>query len=166
MDAVEFKIMNKEIIGLVDQLYKKQCCRQKVGRMRSLSLGFGQKRYHGNLRLNDDFYGEWEIGTYYSAWRVVKNGHILCGSQNVVDSTDELNTALGKIEFGRVDSLHQIGCFDVRLELDNDIAVDFISTISDNDECFHIFCPNNIYIAFSINEGWKISASNKPLKNK
>ena len=131
--------------------------------MRSLSLGFGNQ-VHRKTKLIDKFYGEWEIGTYLVAWRVIQGGRVVCGSQDAADSIEELNLALRRIEFGRFASLRQLTELDVRVEFDNDVAVDFLATISDEDECFHIFCPENIYIEFSLRGAWKIGQSDKPWK--
>jgi hypothetical protein len=89
---------------------------------------------------------------------------VVCGSQDAADSIEELNLALRRIEFGRFASLRQLTELDVRVEFDNDVAVDFLATISDEDECFHIFCPENIYIEFSLRGAWKIGQSDKPWK--
>src|SRR6185369_4583727 len=80
----EVKDFLKPIIG-------KRCCRQRVSEPRAIHIGLGEKIYHGNSKLLDEYYGEWEIGTYYSAWRVLKEGRIICGSDDLVDSADELN---------------------------------------------------------------------------
>jgi hypothetical protein len=50
----------------------------------------------------------------------------------------------------------------VRVELDNGCAVDFLTTLSEDDECFHMFCPGSLYVEFSVAGGWKIGPSDKP----
>jgi hypothetical protein len=125
--------------------------------MRSLSLGFGEK-VPGKSRV----YGEWEIGTYGCAWRVTKNGTVLCGSQDPANNFQDLNAALNRIELGRFVFLRQLTDLDIRVQFDNDLAVDVLATISDGDECFHIFCPEDIYVRFSVSGGWKIGKSNQP----
>jgi hypothetical protein len=157
-------MINTQIEKLIEPMMGNRCCRQRVWRPRSLSLGFGEKVYHGNPKLVDDFYGEWEIGTYYCAWRVIKDNRILCGSSDAVDSLDELDAALKRIDFGCIRSLTQPTQFDVRVLFDTGIAVEFLATTSDDDESFHIFCPQNISVEFSIQEGWTIGKSVKNIK--
>ncbi len=140
----------------------KPCCRQRVWRSRSLSLGFGEKVYHGNSRLVDPFYGEWEIGTFYSAWRVIYEKSILCGSTDTCDSLDELDAKIKRIEFGRIESLKQPTAFDVCARFDTGITVEFLGTFSDGDESFHIFGPEKLHIMFSIPDGWLIGRSDPP----
>ena len=86
---------------------------------------------------------------------------MLCGSQDSADSVGDLNSALSRIEFGRFALLRQFTNLDVRVEFDNGLAVDFLATVSDEDECFHIFCPEGLYIEFSVVGGWKVGETNK-----
>ncbi|MGD0619750.1 MAG: hypothetical protein ABSB67_19045 [Bryobacteraceae bacterium] len=102
------------------------------------------------------------MGTYHNAWRVVRDGIVVFGSQDAVDSIDELNVALGRVELGRFVSLRQPSDLDVRIEFDNGIMVDILSTISHEDESFHIFCPGSLAVTFSVRGGWKIGPSDKP----
>ena len=144
-------------------MFGKPCCRQRVWRPRSLSFGLGEKLNHGNPKLVDTFYGEWEIGTYYCAWRVIQKGRIILGSSEVVDSVDELDESLKRIEFGSILSLTQQGAFDVRAEFDMGLAVEFLTTTNHDDESFHIFGPQNLYIEFSIRGGWTKRRADKPV---
>jgi hypothetical protein len=153
-----------DVAGLVEQIAGKPCSRKEVGRGRSLSLGFGSE-IRSAIKLNEKVYREWEIGTYCSAWRVVRGEIVLCGSQDVVDSIDELNLALGRIDLGRFVSLRQLAGRDVRIEFDTGIAVDFLATTSDEDECLHIFCPGQRLIQFSVRGGWKTGQANEPWAN-
>jgi hypothetical protein len=129
--------------------------------MRSLSLGFGAE-VRSTINLNEKAYREWEIGTYRSAWRVVRGGVVLCGSQDAIDSIDDLNFALGRIHLGRFVSLRQFADLDVQIEFHTGVAVDFLATTSDEDECFHVFCPGERFIEFSVRGGWKVGPFDKP----
>ena len=122
--------------------------------MKSLSLGFGEVSGEKDYRT-------WEFGTYRCAWRVVRNGEVLCGSQDPADLA-ELNTVLGGIELGRLASLEQVNGIDTRVDFDNGVSIDFLATFSDDDECFHIFGAGHLAIVFSIRDGWKVGPSNKP----
>jgi hypothetical protein len=153
--------MNSDVIRLVEQIVGKPCSRTEVGRMRSLSLGFGAE-VRSTIKTNEKIYREWEIGTHRSAWRVVRGGIVLCGSQDAVDSIDDLNVALGRVELGRFVSLRQFADLDVRVEFDSGVTVEFLATTSDEDERFHVFCPGERFIKFSVRHGWKVGLSDKP----
>lgn len=148
------------VVPVVSGLLGSTCCRQRVGRSRSLSLGFGKKTPHGNSRLVDDYYGEWEIGTFSAAWRVISNGTILCGSQDVVDSLSELDERIEKIQFGQIRSISLASQFDVRVTFD-EMYIEFLATASEQDEIFHIFCPQNLCVEYSIAGGWSAGKSDK-----
>ena len=86
---------------------------------------------------------------------------MLCGSQDAADA-NKLNTVLRGIELGRFVALRQPTLLDIRVELDNDVEVDFFVATSDDDECFHIFCPDNLHVEFSMRRGWKTGRSDEP----
>lgn len=151
-------VVVKNIINLIGKV----CCRQRIGRGRSLSIGFGERVFHGKSNMPDDFYGEWEIGTYTASWRVVQKDIILCGSQDVVDEDAELDQLLNTILLGRVAAITNIGKLDIRVDMDNGIHIDFLGCSTEDDEMFHIFGPENLYIEYSVKEAWKIGKSNKP----
>jgi hypothetical protein len=157
--------MDREVKASIKPMLGKLCCNKRVWSFKSLALGFGKKVHHGK-KLVDSFYGEWEIRTYCYAWRVIKNGKILCGSQDAVDSVDELTTVLKPIKFGHVISLEQMTNFDVRVAFDTGVAVDFLAAVSDEDEGLNIFCPENKVIEFTVGGGWRIGSSDKPWPNK
>ena len=139
----------------------KRCCRKRVGHRRSLSLGFGEKILHSNPKAVDNFYGEWEIGTYTSAWRVVSKGQILCGSMNLVDSIEELDQEIQNIFLGSVVSIEVTSLFDIRVSFDDGVFIDFIF-VSTDDEMFHIFGSDSLYIEYKCVDGWLVGKSNTP----
>lgn len=156
--------MEISIQEVIEPLFGKPCCRRSVGSGRSLAIGFGEKVFHNNPRLNTAYYGEWEIGTYNDAWRILQNGRIMCASNDPVDSMAELDSAVNKIELGCIRSLSDFANFDVRVELDDGIVIEFLAASSDDDECFHIFCPDKVCIVLNPRLGWAVGASNKPWK--
>jgi hypothetical protein len=95
----------------------------------------------------------------FYAWRVIKNGKILCGSGDAVDHVNELTAILKRVKFGCITSLEQFTDLDVRVRFDTGISVDFLATVSDEDEGITIFCPDNKCIQFTIGNGWKIEPS-------
>lgn len=150
---------------LIQPMFGKTCCKTRVWRSRSLRLGFGEKIYHGNPKLIDDFNGEWEIGTYRCAWRIIQAEMIICGSNDAADSIDELDAAVKQIDLGRIISLTMCPSgIDIRAEFDTGISVDFLSTISDDDDCFNVFCPDNMCANYDVERGWLIGKSDRPGK--
>jgi hypothetical protein len=130
-----------------------------VGRSRSLSLGFGDEA-NDAVQKKGKHYKKWEIGTYRNAWRVVKGGTVLLSSI-YSDDLQELNLRLTTIEPGSFASIRQLTDLDIRAELENGGAVDFLGTNIDDDEYFHIFGPEKSYIEFS-SAGWKTGRSDLP----
>ena len=154
--------MNKTILEKLRPLVGKKCCRARIGDSRSLSLGFGRRIRHGNPKLLDKFYGEWEIGTYYCAWRVRKKNTILLAKNDHEEKEGELDERLQRINFGRIRSIDQTTRIDVRVSFEDGIFVEFLATISDDDEYFHVFGPDNFHIDLSRNGKWTVSKSNEP----
>jgi len=160
-------LSSRSVQTLIEPLLGKLCCRKQVGYRESLSIGFGSKIPHQNrLKSRDDYYGEWEIGTYNSAWRVIHRGKILCGSHDIVDSIKEHDAAFNRIELRRLVSVQQLTDMDIRLVFDLGITIDFLATTRDEDEWFHIFCHQGKYIEFTVGKGCTIGPSNTPWHNK
>jgi hypothetical protein len=145
------------IPSIIQPLFGKTCCKARVWRGRSFRLGFGEKTYHGNPRLIDDFYGEWELGTYRNSWRVIKNGKVICGSNDTVDAIEELDASIKQLTFGKIISLTQERSeIDFRIQFDTGIIVEFLCTVSDEEETLHIFCPDDVCVTFDVVNGWLI----------
>lgn len=125
-------------------------------------MGFGAKVNQETHGRGEPFYGEWELGTYAAAWRIIKDGHIICGSMDVVDTVAELDAKVQSIEFGAFSHIEQISDYDVRVKLDNGVFLDFICTTGEDDEMFHIFGPEHLYLEFRPDQGWIIGKSNAP----
>ena len=155
--------MKKEILNAITSIYGKKFCRVRVGRSKSLSMGFGEKKFHNKPILSDKYYGEWEIGTYYGSWRIIKNNKIILGSTDSKDDLDYLNKKIKKIKFGEIVSITNISAFDVRVEFNNNLIVDFITLFSDDDEYFHIFIPDHGVVRFK-KGSWVVGKSNVPWK--
>jgi len=108
-------------------------------------------------------YRKWEMGTYCCAWRILYAGSkILCGSQDP-KSIGELDETVGKIDFGRFAKIIQDNGLDILVELDNGVRIDFLMTVSLNYECFHIFCPEDVHIRYSIGKSWQVGSSTRSL---
>lgn len=148
----------------IDELFRKPCCRKRVGRGKSLDIGFGEKIFH-KKNLIDDFYGEWEVGGYSSSWRVIQGESIICGSQDAVSSIDELNKRINTIDFGGIQTLVMASKYDIRLVFDNGVSLEFICASADDDEMFGIFGPEKFYLGYNPISGWLMGKSNEPSEN-
>ena len=151
----------KKISELLKKLVGQPCCRQRVNpaNINMLSLGFGNKIYHKKLNKVDNYYGEWELGTYNSAWRLVQNGQLLIGSSNKYNSLD---TILQRINLGNFVGIDVDGV-NISIILDNKVRLDFFPLMNDS-EAFHIFLPQHNYIEFSPETGWVFGRSDLPWK--
>jgi hypothetical protein len=155
--------IDADIRSTFRDLIGKRCCRQQVGDWRSLSIGFGVKVPHVKpWKSVDSFYGEWEIGTYSAAWRIVHNGQVLCGSKDVVDSIDELDEKLQHEQLGRVVDIENVSSLDVRVTLDEGMFIDFLRASTEEDPIFHIFMPNDLFLEYTNVGGWRVRRSDVP----
>ena len=147
-------------------LFGLPCCRKRVGpTRRAISFGFGAEQFHGNPTLVDSYYGEWEVGTYYAGWRIAQRDRVLCGSDDIVDSADELNERVARIRVGRPVAIHMLSEFDVRFSFDDELQVDFLGTLGEDDEhVVHIFGPDDLYLEYVVTSGWEIGASAEPAR--
>jgi len=156
------KHMRIRIEQLVEGLLGQLCCRVKVGNGRSLSIGFGDKLYHGNTRLSDEYYGEWEIGSFQNNWRIVTTESIKHGGNDLVDNEQSFIKEIESLELGKITALFNLTDLDIRVEFGSKIIIDFMALSSDDDESFHIFAPNKVCADFVPYRGWKIGPSNAP----
>jgi hypothetical protein len=154
--------MIEEIDNYIAALIGQPCCRKRIGRGRSLSIGFGKKVYHQKSNLSDSYYGEWEVGSYSSGWRIVKREKILIGSNDALDSISDFNNRLAELSLGRFQGISQPTHIDIRVHLDCGASIDFLAATSESDESFHLFGPSALYIQFSPVEGWKVGQSDQP----
>jgi hypothetical protein len=141
-------ISTKKMRLLIQPLIGLRCCRKQIGYRRSLSVGFGKKIPHDNLKARDRFYGEWEIMTYDSEWRVIRDGVILCASHDTTTSLDpnhppDLDRAFQRIPFGRLSSIRKKNTWDMKITFDSGISIDLFGAASHgkDGDFFHIFCP-------------------------
>lgn len=157
----EAQIAKDGVSKLVEQIAGKKCVSQQVGSDRSLFLGFGNPCVENGV-LGTFTHWEWEIGTYGGAWRVMRASRVICGSQEPIDSIGNLRLALNSIEWGGFRGIHELNEFDIRVELDNGVSVDFLTTYGYQDELIHAFFPHKVAITYSCRNGWNVSRSDQP----
>lgn len=151
--------MNSEILKKIKKIYGEKCVDVSLRESRGLSLGFGKKIHHDNSHLRSNFFCEWELGTYYGSWRIIKNNKILLASN---DDLELLKEKITQLEFGEIITITNLSPFDIRVSFSDDLNIDFLLAFSDEDEVFHIFCPEKIYITFTSEGAWMMGASDVP----
>lgn len=155
--------MNKRLYAYLQGAINMPVCRLSVNSYKMLSIGVGRKEYHNDTSLVTDYYGEWEFGSYINSWRILKNDKIIIGRDNRFENKNELNDRVNSISFGSFQEITIRNGRDVILNFSDSVEVQFLKTISDDDESFHIFCPNNIYIYLTAAGKLKIKKSDEPI---
>jgi hypothetical protein len=152
-----------EIEQVLALIIGQESARLRIGNDRSLFIGFGELLTTKSA-LGEAVHGKWEIGAYYNAWRIIQGKRIVCGIRDTVESIEELRKIAYQVQLGRCSGIRQLSRFDLRVELDNDTFIDILATTGDEDEVFHIFCPESTVITYSIADGWTIGRSDLPWK--
>lgn len=150
--------MNAEIKKILKTLIGKKPSYVRVGNFRSLSIGFGRMIKSKDDRKKFD-YAEWDVGSYRSFWRILDGNRILF-LKDAEHDVNSLNEAVNGIEFGNLLGFEMLTPIDVRLKFDSGVQIDFIAAIQDEDEYFHVFCPENKYIELAPGGIWTIGKSN------
>jgi hypothetical protein len=153
--------VDNKIFKIIEPLLGKNFSEIWIDSYKCLRLGFGEKKFHNNPKIEKKYFTEWEIGSYRSSWRIVKDNKILMG-KNDLEDVKELNIKINNIEFGNILAIKQISHFDIRLEFQDHILIEYLPAFSDVDEFFYIFCPENIHLEFAQDGKWTISKSNEP----
>ncbi len=97
--------MEEYIKSIIMPIIGQPCCRIQMHQDRSMSIGFGRKIPHHKPRERDAFFGEWEIGTFQSAWRIMEGKKILFGSQDLVLDEEGFSAAVESVKFGKIVSV-------------------------------------------------------------
>jgi hypothetical protein len=126
-----------------------------------LLLSFGSLIKYENILIGDTYKGEWEFGTYYCSWRITSDRKVLLGSTDS-DEIDYLNSRLSELDISEVVKIDNISAFDVEVVTKNGLVIQFFNTTSDDDEVFHMSCPENIYIKFSTERAWETGPYDAP----
>ncbi len=150
--------MSPEVNEMLEKIVGQPCTRKEIGSMRSISLGFGEESIEPSSRVRH--YRLWEIGTYSGDWRIV-NGVSVVLAKSFSSGIGELDADLAPLHFGRFASIQQLTKSAVRMNLDSGLAVEFFGDADDDDEFFHVFCPENVYIECS-ERGWQVGRSDVP----
>ena len=132
----------KEMVG-------KDCCRKRVGSFKSISLGFGEKVFHGKSNFADPFYGEWEINAYTAGWRIVRDGVIVSGSRDLFEPDYEHDSALQLIRLGKVMSINvEPGKYDAVVNFERNTSIEFVKLACGCSELFNVFSPSGEVLSY------------------
>ncbi len=161
MDAIKFPEIPKDIQLELNTVLGQTCCRQYVGYDLSLFIGFGEivfvKNPWGAYPC-----GKWEIGIYRSAWRLIKNKRIICGSKCLFESLEELQQKIEKLEGAKCTGIRMLTEFDVRVEFDHGFCIDIFGVFGDEDEVVHMFLPQRRVLALSNLGEWTAGDCKSP----
>jgi hypothetical protein len=119
--------------------------------------------FHKRTDLVDGFYGEWEICSYNATWRIISSGkRILCGSGDYVDDIAELDAMVKSLSLGGFRDIAMSSNFDVCIQLEGEVSIEFLGAFAEQDELLHIRLPDSNVAKYFIGEGWRVGKSNAP----
>ncbi|MCP4097095.1 MAG: hypothetical protein GY748_12730 [Planctomycetaceae bacterium] len=157
MVARPLKVIPEKAKLLLEELRGRSCTLQRIGSDKSLFIGIGEIDTSGTKP-----HAEIEFGTYDCAWRVAREGKVICGSDDAVDEVLELENCFSAVVLGDFMALQQLSEFDVRLAFSTGVVVDIMCTISDDDEVIHVFFPRKEVLTFQPETGWRFGRSDEP----
>jgi hypothetical protein len=149
----------KTISQKLKLLLGQKCTFCRVESDKSLFLGFGET--HFSKRTGTP-HGEWEIGTYDGGWRFVRPGMLVCSRYDLGSTCTELNVCVNTIHLGYLKEVSNVSEFDVRFTFSCGTCIDFLTTISDDNEVVHIFIPDKEIVVYTAEYGWQIGRSDLP----
>jgi hypothetical protein len=136
------------------------CQAIRIGTDKGLSLAFGKMITNHRTNSAVKEYGEWELGSFFPVWRIMVAGRIILGSQDISGSLNDMNSQISSLP-GNLKNIESLTNFDIKVSFDCGTEIEFIHASSDEDEIFHIFGPDNVYVEYQYPGGWKISRSDK-----
>jgi hypothetical protein len=124
------------------------CCRVDINGYRNLSIGLGKKIQNDCKNSRVEYYGEWEIGTYSAAWRIIKGGEFISGSKKLFDNADIETQSLIPLFDETLLSITELNEYDIGLKFSGNLFVDFLNC-SNDDEFLHILnTDGNFWILY------------------
>lgn len=131
------------------------CHEQTVGKGNLLHLGFGACEPAPLQGLPDRKKYEWGIGTFSAAWRVSDGSTILCGS---LDSANHLKVmeGLASVSFGNFESVEMVSSFDVRINFDSGVFVEFFPVAGFDDSSVYVIGPSGWEASYNYRYGWRL----------
>jgi hypothetical protein len=151
--------MVQQISETLTKMIGLQCCEAKIGYADTLRLGFGKKVFYTHGTLKGVFHGEWDFSSASSAWRIVENSKLICGSY---DSEEESDPVLKRLVGATLTNFTQISPLDFLFEFSNGIAVNILGQ-SGTDTILEVFAPEDKYLEY-LDGNWTESSSLEPMQ--
>lgn len=139
---------------LYDILVGKPCCYIKIGYGSNFRIGAGEKIYYKNPKLHGKFHGEWDIICRSYAWRIIKNGKFLCGSDDEIEDIEEIIETLNLGVFTKIERERKAG-IDFSLHFEDGIIVDYFCC-STNDNQMMIMQKDGIAYELTVEGIYKV----------
>jgi hypothetical protein len=162
MDAAMTTQNKQKIDALLTSAYGQEVCFINIGDQKSLSVGLGRLLNRQELGLKNVYESEWCLGSYRCCWRIIEHGKIKLTNHSLDETIETLNRKVSAVKLGKLLRISNTTDYDVRVEFENGIFIDFITTFDDDDECFHLFCPLHEYVEFYSDGKWRMGKANAP----
>ena len=81
---------------------------------------------------------------------------------NPVDLNEELEQKVDALQLGAVMSIEMLSKFDIRITLDDGTFIEFMCASNEDENMFHIFGPDHLFLSYTLADGWKLKKSNEP----
>jgi hypothetical protein len=149
--------INESLAVLLNPLCGEPCISASVGEWKSLTLWFG-KEISSQGSLTDC--GQYRVGTYSSNW-IIKDhaGNSFCDASNLPAA--EVQAKLESLDIGAFKGLTPTSTGGIGLLTDGGLCIEF--TLHDlNDDIFYVFLPNDLYVGYSSEHGWRQGSSKGP----
>ena len=121
---------------LENEILNQNLCRIDFRKDKSLFLGIGNRIYSTAENRCVSFYGEWEIGTYNSSWRIIKDNKICLASESDIVKESYKEIVIDKII--TLLQIQEITPFDLRFIFSDGLIIDFFNCYCDEDEMIHV----------------------------
>jgi hypothetical protein len=128
-------------------------CRVEIDPYKNLHVGLGKKVKNQRKNSRVEYYGEWEIGTYISAWRIVKKGKLISGSRQIIEDTNLETQKIAPLFNEKFITMIELNEYDIRLIFSGDLIVDFFFC-SDSDEFLHILGISGDFCVSQLPNKW------------
>lgn len=122
-----------------------------------LKLGFGEKVFYDSTKLKGKYLFEITVSSVSSAWRVIKDEELICGSDNEIEYC---NDAISKLNLCKVIDFIQISKFDIRIIFDSGVIIDYFCQSTEGTTLAILDYKNSISYEFFF-DGWEQTDSNK-----
>lgn len=143
---------------ILNKMLGQSFCYAEIGYSGAFKIGLGNRIFYDHPRLSHLFHGEWDIITISSAWRIIKDEKIICGSY---DFLEENESKFNTLVFGILLNINCTPPYGLALSFSSGIRIEYWNQ-SATDNSLEILAPNNTYLELDHKGIWKESCSNIP----